>query len=120
MENIRTFLRTIRAKNDENGIQMAKTLGINRSYLSLIESGKRRMSCNLYHRICQKYRLSNEEQVRFARLALNNDGKILIDVRDMPEEKKLLVESLAGMISELSEGDVRQLQKIISSAENQI
>lgn len=56
------MLRLKRKKLMLSQIDASKALGINNTYLSLIENGKRiHIDKNLFFRICLLYRISDEE-----------------------------------------------------------
>lgn len=96
-------LRKLRVDKDQNIHDMAKKLGISISYLSSIESGKRKIPDGMTELIIKKYRLNKERSNELRMAEADSSKEIDIDLSNVSVEQRRLVFALSRKIDEISD-----------------
>ena len=106
-------LRKIRVDKDENIYTMAKKLDISISYLSSIESGKRRIPEGMVDQVITVYKLSKERSELLRQAEAESSSDISIDLSNVSNEQKRLVFVLSRKLNDLSDEDCfKMLEKL--------
>ena len=85
---LKKFLKIIRIKNNENMEKMAKKLNISVSYLSMIESGERKVKGGFVKTFLKKYKLNKKEETEFEKAVLDSDLEISINLSKLNGRQK--------------------------------
>ena len=105
-------LRHIRLDRDEKLKDMAEKLGVTVSYLSAVENGKRNIPDNWIEMIASEYCLDEEYVEKIEKLAFDGKPEIILNFDKATEGQRNLAYSFARRFKDLSDEDVRNLQKI--------
>lgn len=103
------FLRKIRIDRDELLSNMAKTLGVSSSFLSLVETGKKKPPLHWEQKIIEYYNLQDKHLEEFTECffeALNADK---IDISYFEEADKKLLRSLVKKFDSLDKAAICKL-----------
>lgn len=102
-------LRKIRVDKDHNINDMAKKLGISISYLSAIESGKRKIPAGMVETVIKKYHLTKAEADRLKAAETESSTAIEINLANMTLEQKKLAFALSRKLDEISDEDCLEI-----------
>ena len=102
------FLRKIRIDHGEILKDMADKLGVTASYLSAVETGKKRMPSSWNNRVCSLYDLNQEQSSEFSKAIADTESKIELDLSSATNTQRELAVSFARKFTDFDE---RQLQK---------
>ena len=103
------FLRKIRIDHGEVLKDMADKLGVTASFLSAVETGKKRMPSSWNSTICVLYNLSAEQSAEFTKAIAETESKIELDLSNATNTQRELAVSFARKFTDFDE---RQLQKL--------
>ena len=104
-------LRHIRIDRDEKLKDMAGKLGVTTAYLSAVENGNRNIPDSWIEIIADEYQLDENEICRLEKLAYDGKPEITLNIGTASVGQRNLAYSFARKFKELSEEDVRNLQK---------
>ncbi|MCX4353894.1 MAG: helix-turn-helix transcriptional regulator [Lachnospiraceae bacterium] len=107
------FLKKLRIDHGETLKNMAEKIGVTSSFLSLVETGKRRLPDELCEKIVEQYELPPEQQKELYQAALASGQVIKINLSGVSQPKRKLAASFAIRFSDLSEREVGELQEIL-------
>lgn len=110
---LKKFLLIIRIKNNENLEKMAEKLNISVSYLSMIESGKRKVRGNFVKTFLNKYKLSKKEQAEFEKAILDTDLEISFNLKELNDSQKKLTLLFMSKIKKIKPDALKEIEKII-------
>lgn len=120
MNSLTVFLKQLRLKhNNERLSDMAKKLGISASYLSSIETNKRKMNDKLLEKIQQVYALSTKKAEELKVLRNLAAKEFSIPLTDMDEEKKEKIVKFLSNIDELSSDDFKKINYLLNREEEE-
>ena len=109
------FMKRLRLnRNDQTMMEMAKELGISVSFLSSIENGKRNMSEEMFHLICEKYKLTPKLAEELKQLRTLSVSKINVPLDSMSSELKSTTVKFLSSADELSEADLKKINSILN------
>lgn len=109
------FMKRLRLnRNDQTMMEMAKELGISVSFLSSIENGKRNMSEEMFHLICDKYKLTPKLAEELKQLRTLSVSKINVPLDSMSSELKSTTVKFLSSADELSEADLKKINSILN------
>jgi HTH-type transcriptional regulator, competence development regulator len=109
------FMKRLRLnRNDQTMVEMAKNLGISVSFLSSIENGKRNMSEEMFHLICEKYKLTPKLAEELRELRTLSISKINVPLDSMSSELKSTTVKFLSSADELSEADLKKINSILN------
>jgi HTH-type transcriptional regulator, competence development regulator len=109
------FMKRLRLnRNDQTMMEMAKELGISVSFLSSIENGKRNMSEEMFHLICDKYKLTPKLAEELRELRTLSVSKINVPLDSMSSELKSTTVKFLSSADELSEADLKKINSILN------
>ena len=111
------FLAIKRIENNENLFDMAKKLDISLAYLSSIENGKREIPKDFFEKIKKNYSLNLREEEKLKKIILYTK-KIVIDMKELSEDRKDISLRYARKIQTLSEEKLKKLKEILWEEEN--
>ena len=111
------FLAIKRIENNENLFDMARKLDISIAYLSSIENGKREIPRDFFEKIKKNYNLNLSEEEKLKKI-ISYTKKIVIDMKELSEERKDISLRYARKIQSLSEEKLRKLREILWEEEN--
>lgn len=111
------FLAIKRIENNENLFDMARKLDISIAYLSSIENGKREIPRDFFEKIKKNYNLNLSEEEKLKKIILYTK-KIVIDMKELSEDRKDISLRYARKIQSLSEEKLRKLREILWEEEN--
>lgn len=118
MKSVAVFLKELRLKHqDERLSDMAKKLGVSASYLSTVETEKRRMNDRLYDNIIQTYELDEQQAKELDQVRNFAAKKLNIPLEDVGDEKKEMMVKFLSNIDTLDEEDLKKIDLIIKSKE---
>jgi HTH-type transcriptional regulator, competence development regulator len=109
------FMKRLRLnRNDQTMMEMAKELGISVSFLSSIENGKRNMSEEMFHLICEKYKLTPKLAEELRELRTLSISKINVPLDSMSSELKSTTVKFLSSADELSDADLKKINSILN------
>ena len=109
------FMKRLRLnRNDQTMMEMAKELGISVSFLSSIENGKRNMSEEMFHLICDTYKLTPKLAEELKQLRTLSVSKINVPLDSMSSELKSTTVKFLSSADELSEADLKKINSILN------
>ncbi|WP_338985765.1 helix-turn-helix transcriptional regulator [Fusobacterium animalis] len=111
------FLAIKRIENNENLFDMARKLDISIAYLSSIENGKREIPRDFFEKIKKNYNLNLSEEEKLKKI-ISYTKKIVIDMKELSEDRKDISLRYARKIQSLSEEKLRKLREILWEEEN--
>lgn len=111
------FLAIKRIENNENLFDMARKLDISIAYLSSIENGKREIPRDFFEKIKKNYNLNLNEEEKLKKI-ISYTKKIVIDMKELSEDRKDISLRYARKIQSLSEEKLRKLREILWEEEN--
>lgn len=114
MKSLTVFLKELRLKNnDERLSDMSKRLGVSASYLSTVETEKRRMNDKLFDNLVTTYQLSEEEakELNIIRSLVSNE--LVLSMDDMDHDKKETVIKFLTSVEDLSKEDVEKINLLL-------
>ncbi len=94
---------------------MAKKLGVSASYLSTVETQKRRMNDKLFQNIVRIYELSAEAQRTLNELRNLASKEINISFSDLDSMKKEAVVKFLSNVDDLTDEDLEKINLLIKS-----
>ena len=113
MTDIAKFLKKLRIDNEKNLGDMAEDLGLSAAYLSAIENGKRVAPEELKDLLFQKYRLSEDQKLEFAKLVAESRNKVEIGLAGIQEDiLPEYVDTAVMFAHDLSQMNREQLAKV--------
>ena len=86
MTEIAKFLRKLRIDNDQSLGDMADKIDFSAAYLSAIENGKRIAPEEMKDKLFEKYSLSDEQKLEFARLVAESREKVEIGLKGIQQD----------------------------------
>ncbi|MDK9789924.1 helix-turn-helix domain-containing protein [Vibrio sp. D431a] len=107
------YLRTLRVNLDETGKEMAVKLNVSPTTLFSIEHGERRMTDEALDKLVKTYQLSDEEHLKVRKLRSSSVDSVHINLKNSPNEAKLLASNLADNIKGLSIDSCNKISKLI-------
>ena len=111
------FLAIKRIENNENLFDMPRKLDISIAYLSSIENGKREIPRDFFEKIKKNYNLNLNEEEKLKKI-ISYTKKIVIDMKELSEDRKDISLRYARKIQSLSEEKLRKLREILWEEEN--
>jgi transcriptional regulator with XRE-family HTH domain len=115
-QNLTIFLKDLRLKNNNERLSdMAKKLGVSASYLSTVETQKRRMNDKLFQNIVRIYELSAEAQRTLNELRNLASKEINISFSDLDSMKKEAVVKFLSNVDDLTDEDLEKINLLIKS-----
>ena len=111
------FLAIKRIENNENLFDMARKLDISIAYLSSIENGKREIPRDFFEKVKKNYNLNLSEEEKLRKI-ISYSKKIVIDMKELSEDRKDISLRYARKIQSLSEEKLRKLKEILWEGEN--
>lgn len=110
MTEISKILKVIRAEHGIYLQDMADTLGVSRSYLSMIETGKNPMPEEWIYKLQKTYHISEEKVKALQQLVCTREGIQLLPNNDAERELAL---TLARRLNNLEDAKVAALQALL-------
>lgn len=110
---LKKFLKIIRIKNNENMEKMAKKLNISVSYLSMIESGERKVRGEFVKTFLKKYKLNKKEEMEFEKAVLDSDLEISINLRKLNGRQKNVALLFLDKIGKINPAALKEIAEII-------
>lgn len=108
------FLRKIRIDEGEILMDMANKLGVTASFLSAVENGKKHMPSAWNKKICDLYKLSDEQKDQFTSAIAETEETIEVDFSNSSLKNKELAVSFARKFSDIDEIQVEKIRKILN------
>ena len=112
------FIRKFRIDRNLILKNMADSLGVSSAFLSSVENGKRNIPKDWENKISDIYNLNEEEKTELINSIAITNNSINIDLNNVNNEKIQFVISLARRLTDLSEEDLKELEKITEEKEN--
>lgn len=120
MNDLSLFLKYLRLKNkNERLSDMAKKLGISASYLSTIETGKRKLNDKLLDKIIRTYGLSKIDAEKLRELRNLAAQEVNVSLDDMDAEKQESLVKFLSNIKTLSSDDFRKINYLLNKQEDE-
>lgn len=115
-KNLTIFLKEIRLSNDNQRLSdMAQKLGVSASYLSTVETQKRRMNDKLFQKIIDVYELNITAQKELNELRNLASNEMSFSLEDLDQSKKAAVVKFLSNVDELSTEDLEKINLLIKS-----
>jgi transcriptional regulator with XRE-family HTH domain len=108
-------LRNIRRSMSESMSDMANRIGISESYISSIETGKRRTPSNFVSTLASIYDFDNETVQRLSCAEAHSIDSIKIDISECDKEKRELATLVAKSLNNLSSEQCTEMTKILNN-----
>ena len=117
--SLTVFLKQLRLKHgNERLSDMAKRLGISASYLSTIETHKRKMNDKLYTKITKIYDLSRKEKDELNVLRNLAARELSVSLVNMDDEKKERIVKFLSNIDDMTSDDFKKINYLINDKED--
>lgn len=114
MKSLTVFLKELRLNNgDERLSDMAKKLGVSASYLSTIETEKRRMNDKLFDKIVSVYQLSYDKAKKLNIIRNTVSNELVLSMEEMDEETKETVVKFLSSVEDLTKEDVEKINLLL-------
>lgn len=114
MTELKKVLMSIRKRNNENMQRMSKRLNLSVSYLSMLETGKRKVTENFLELFSKEYDLNKIEISKLKEVAIKNrETEILINLRELNGRQKKLALMFAEKVKKMSPEILKQITEII-------
>lgn len=115
-KNLTVFLKEIRLKNNNERLSdMAMKLGVSASYLSTVETAKRRMNDKLFKKIIEVYQLNTQEQRELNELRNLASNEVSFSFEDLDVSKKEAVVKFLSNVDDLSSEDLEKINLLLKS-----
>lgn len=112
------FLRKLRIDRSEKQKDMADRLNVSVSFLSAVETGKKKMPTLWEKRICDIYELTNKQKREFMDAVVKTRQTIEIRLTDLGSAKREAVILFAEKIGKISDEQAERIRKIILNEGN--
>lgn len=107
------FVRELRKNRNENLEDMAKNLNVSIPFLSLIESGKKKIPQKFIDKLINTYNLSIIEQKKLYNSIDLSIGESKIKLNELSNDKKTLILYFARNINDLDDSFINSIINII-------
>ncbi len=115
-KNLTVFLKEIRLKNNNERLSdMAHKLGVSASYLSTVETQKRRMNDKLLRKIVEVYGLDDSDRKKLNELRNLASNELSISFEDIDSSKKEAVVKFLSNVEDLSSEDLEKINLLLKS-----
>lgn len=109
------YLRKLRIDQGENLSDMAKNIGVSASFLSAVETGKKRIPDSFLPRILRSYSLTAPQATSLRKsIALSTD-QICLSLNAADDQKKYFAFTLEKRFNDISVDDIRKMLSIMCS-----
>lgn len=112
------FLRKLRIDRSEKQKDMADRLNVSVSFLSAVETGKKKMPSLWKTRICDIYELTDTQKCEFMDAIAKTRQTVEISLTDLSIAKREAVTLFAEKIEKISDEQAERIRKIILNEEN--
>ena len=119
LTEIGKFLRKLRIDHNEILLNMAEKLCVTVSFLSAVETGKKKIPAGWYQRICSMYELTETQADAFAQAIADTEKSYVMDFQGVPTSNRVLGVSFARRFSELSDEQIAAILNILNKGDNQ-
>lgn len=107
------FLRKLRIDRSEKQKDMADRLNVSVSFLSAVETGKKKMPELWKTRICDIYELTDNQKCEFMDAIAKTRQTVEISLTDLSIAKREAVVMFAEKIEKISDEQAERIRKII-------
>ena len=107
------FLKKMRIDYGENMTDMATKLTVSSSFLSSVETGKRKIPSNMITKICDLYKLSESQKTVFFDAIASSGGKVDISLEEGATERNALAVSFVADLQKLDDHQLEEIRKIL-------
>ena len=107
------FLRKLRIDRNEKQKDMADRLDVSVSFLSAVETGKKKMPSLWKKRICDIYKLTDTQKCEFMNAIAETRRTVEISLTDLSSSKRETVILFAEKIEKISDEQAERIRKII-------
>lgn len=114
LTNIGRFLRKLRIDRGEYMQDMATVLNVSASYLSSVESGRRKAPQQWANIIIDAYDLNSEMSDELNRYFIEDKQSVNVNLKNSSIKVKELSAVFARKINSLSDDDIRKLEAILA------
>lgn len=120
MNSLTIFLKQLRLKNNNERLSdMAKRLGISASYLSSIETNKRKLNNKLFEKIKNEYNLTSREVNELDILRNLAAKELSVSLQDMDDERKETLVKFLSNVDELSTEDFKKINLLFKKSDEE-
>ncbi len=112
------FLRKLRIDRSEKQKDMADRLDVSVSFLSAVETGKKKMPALWEKRICDMYKLTDKQKCEFMDAIAKTRQTVEIRLTDLDSAKREAVMLFAEKIGKISDEQAERIRKIILNEGN--
>ena len=107
------FLRKLRIDRGEILRDMSVKLNVSVSFLSAVETGKKRMPASWNRLICDLYQLDSDQRRQFTTAIADTEQSIEMNFANSSIVKKELAVSFARKFSDIDEKQIAAIRKIL-------
>lgn len=107
------FNRVRRIKRDESITDMAQGMGVSTSFLSAIETGRKKISDNHIEKMVEYFGLNEKDAAELRRCAEESQPQVKISLTGMPSEKRNLTMRFARNIGDFDEEAVNKFKQYL-------
>lgn len=111
------FLRKLRIDRGEILRDMSVKLGVSVSFLSAVETGKKKMPASWNRLICDLYQLDNEQRKQFTTAIADTEQNIEMNFANSDMGKRELAVSFARKFPDINEKQIAAIRKILLEGE---
>ena len=112
------FLRKLRIDKSEKQKDMADRLDVSVSFLSAVETGKKKMPALWEKHICDIYELTDKQKCEFMGAVAKTRQTVEIRLTDLSSAKQEAVVLFAEKIGKISDEQAERIRKIILNGGN--
>ena len=107
------FLKKMRIDYGENLTDMATKLAVSSSFLSSVETGKRKIPSTMITKICDLYNLSEDQKTGFFDAVASSNDKVDISLKNNEAERNAIAISFAAELKKLDDHQLAEIKKIL-------
>lgn len=111
--NLSKYLKKQRVDYGETMNDMAEKLSVSTSFLSAVETGKRKIPSSMIMKICDIYNLDDEQKTSFFDAVLSSTEKVDISLEGGASERNAILLALASTINNLDASQIEEIKSIL-------
>lgn len=107
-------LRIFRIERGEVLYDMAQKLNLSSSYISSIETGRRKVTEDFIKKLCEAYDLEDDELTSFRGAAEQSAVSVSLEFNNVSNEQKKLALSFAKKFDKLDSDTIKKINKLMN------
>lgn len=111
--SIGRYLKKLRIDRDEIMLDMANKLCVSVSFLSAVETGKKKMPSSWLQLISKDYELNENQIAEFEEAIANTEKELQLNLVDLNMNSRELAISFARKLPSLDDKQIKEIKKIM-------